>query len=65
MSKGSRSRPYSVTQNTFADNFDKIFRKPDPRVIEDQKNEDEAFNQITKQQEIFNESRTERNSGKN
>jgi hypothetical protein len=65
MSKGSRPRPYSVTQNTFADNFDKIFRKPDPRVIEDQKNEDEAFNQITKQQEIFNESRTERNSGKN
>ena len=65
MSKGSRPRPYSVTQNTFANNFDKIFRKPDPRVIEDQKNEDEAFNQITKQQEIFNESRTERNSGKN
>ena len=27
MSKGSRPRPYSVSQETFANNFDAIFRK--------------------------------------
>ena len=27
MSKGSRPRPYSVSQATFADNYDAIFRK--------------------------------------
>ena len=28
MSKGSRPRPYSVDLNTFNNNFDNIFRKP-------------------------------------
>ena len=46
MSKGSSPRPYSVSQQEFAKNYDAIFRKPDPRVIEDQQNEDEAFNRI-------------------
>jgi len=48
MSKGSRPRPYSVSQEQFGNNFDAIFRKPDPRVIEDQQNEDEAFNEVAK-----------------
>jgi Na+-translocating ferredoxin:NAD+ oxidoreductase RNF subunit RnfB len=29
MSKGSRPRPYSVSQSTFADNYDAIFGKKD------------------------------------
>lgn len=37
MSKGSRPRPYSVSQETFANNYDAIFGKKDkmtPRVEE-------------------------------
>ena len=52
MSKGSFPRPYSVDLKTFDNNWDNIFRKPDPRVIEDQQNEDEAFDNIVKQTEI-------------
>ena len=52
MSKGSTPRPYSVDLNTFNNNWNNIFRKPDPRVIEDQKNEDEAFEKITSQSEV-------------
>ena len=52
MTKGSLPRPYSVDLNTFNNNWDNIFRKPDPRVIEDQKNEDEAFDNIVKQTEV-------------
>ena len=52
MSKGSLPRPYCVDLNTFNNNWDNIFRKPDPRVIEDQKNEDEAFDNIVKQTEV-------------
>ena len=52
MSKGSSPRPYSVSQQEFANNFDKIFRKPNPKVIEDQKNEDEEFERIASQTEI-------------
>jgi len=46
MSKGSRPRPYSVSQDEFANSFDRIFRKPDPREIEDARNEQEAFDYI-------------------
>ncbi len=46
MSKGSSPRPYSVSQKEFANNFDAIFRKPDPRVIEEQQIEDEEFERI-------------------
>ena len=52
MSKGSSPRPYSVSQEQFANNFDAIFRKPDPKVIEDQQNEDEEFERIANQTEI-------------
>ena len=52
MSKGSSPRPYSVSQQEFANNFDAIFRKPDPRVIEDQNNEDEEFEKIVSQTEV-------------
>ena len=52
MSKGSSPRPYSVSQQEYANNYDKIFRKPDPRMIEDQQNEDEAFEKIANQTEI-------------
>ena len=52
MTKGSLPRPYSVDLKTFNNNWDNIFRKPDPRVIEDQKNEDEAFEKIASQTEV-------------
>ena len=44
--KGSKPRPFSVSQDEYSKNFDAIFRKPDARVLEDQKNEDEAFKYI-------------------
>jgi hypothetical protein len=46
MSKGSRPRPYSVSQNTFANNYDAIFGKKDRREVEDAEAEDEAFKAI-------------------
>ena len=49
MSKGSRPRPYSVSQSTFASNYDAIFCKPDPREKEDSEREDEEFNRIANQ----------------
>ena len=52
MSKGSTPRPYSVDLNTFNNNWDNIFRKPDPRTIEDQQNEDEALEKIASQTEV-------------
>ena len=52
MTKGSLPRPYSVDLNTFYNNWNNIFRKPDPRTIEDQKNEDEAFENIASQTEV-------------
>ena len=44
MSKGSRQRPTDL--NKFRSNYDAIFRKPDPRVVEDAQAEDEAFRLI-------------------
>ena len=52
MSKGSRPRPYSVSKNQFDNNYDAIFRKPDPRTVEDQKNEDEAFEELAKRSKV-------------
>jgi hypothetical protein len=52
VSKGSSPRPYSVDLNTFNNNWDNIFRKPDPKVVEDQQNEDEAFEKIANQSEV-------------
>ncbi len=49
MSKGSRPRPYSVSQDTFANNYDAIFRKKDRRQVEDSQAEDEAFKSVDKE----------------
>ena len=46
MSKGSRPRPYSVSQKEYADKFDAIFRKPSRKEIEDAQIEQEAFDKI-------------------
>jgi hypothetical protein len=48
MSKGSRPRPYSVSQKEFANNYDAIFGKKDRRVVEDAQAEDEAFKLVDK-----------------
>jgi len=48
MSKGSRQRPTDL--NKFRSNYDAIFRKPDPRVIEDAQAEDEAFKLVERKQ---------------
>ena len=52
MTKGSLPKPYSVDLNTFNNNWDNIFRKPDPKVIEDQQIEDEAFERIARETEV-------------
>jgi|688.fasta_scaffold1421811_1 hypothetical protein len=49
--KGSNPRPFSVTQNEFAENFDRIFRK-DKRIEEEHLQEDEEFARIAKVSEI-------------
>lgn len=49
--KGSSPRPFSVTQDEFANNFDRIFRK-DKRLEEEHHQEDEEFQRIAKQSEI-------------
>ena len=51
MSKGSTPRPYSVDLKTFNNNWDNIFRK-DPKIIEDQRIEDEEFERISSQTEV-------------
>lgn len=50
--KGSSPRPYSVSQETFGDNYDAIFRKKSPQEIDDAKAEDDAFEQLAKQNEL-------------
>jgi hypothetical protein len=52
MSKGSSPRPYSVSQRQFANNFDAIFRKPDPRIVEEQQIEDEEFERIARSSQV-------------
>jgi hypothetical protein len=52
MSKGSSPRPFSVPLKTFDSNFDLIFRKPDPRVVEDQRNEDAEFERIVSETKV-------------
>jgi hypothetical protein len=46
--KGSSARPFSVSQEEFAANWEKIFGKKTPREVEDQLLEDEAFAAIGK-----------------
>ena len=52
MAKGSRPRPYSVTQKEFGNNYDAIFGKKDPKVKEDSDIEDEAFKEIEKKSQV-------------
>ena len=47
--KGSSPRPFSVSQKTFSDNYDAIFRKPSPKEIEDDRLEQEEFDRILEQ----------------
>jgi hypothetical protein len=45
MSKGSKARPFSVSQREFDNRWDTIFRKS-PQQVQDAVLEDEAFNRI-------------------
>ena len=51
MSKGSSPRPFSVSQDKFAENFDNIFRK-NKRVEEEQLEEDDEFARFARETEI-------------
>lgn len=44
--KGSTPRPFSVSQKTYADNYNAIFRKKTPQELDDAKAEDEAFESL-------------------
>ena len=44
--KGSSPRPFSVSQETYANNYDKIFRKQSPEEIEQDRYEQEEFDRI-------------------
>lgn len=50
--KGSSPRPYSVDRKTFENNWDKIFRKPDPKVLDDEQAEKEAFEAIENRKKL-------------
>lgn len=53
--KGSKPRPYSVSLDQYGKNFDAIFRRPDPRVLDDARAEDEEFKRIDmNQQKLYN-----------
>lgn len=56
MSKGSRPRPYSISQKDFDTNWDRIFRK-DKRLEEEQQQEDEEFKRIAEQSEKKSDSK--------
>jgi len=44
--KRSNPRPFSVTQDVYAKNFDAIFRKRTPQELDDEAAEKEAFDKI-------------------
>jgi hypothetical protein len=50
MSKGSRPRPFSISQEEYGNRMDAIFGKKDRRVREDAQHEDEEFNRINDMQ---------------
>ena len=52
MSKGSRPRPYSVSQKDFGSNYDAIFRKPTPAEVQDAVAEDETFKDVEKNNQV-------------
>lgn len=51
--KGSAPRPFSVSNEEYQKRWDAIFQR-DIKEIEDQKNEDEAFDTISKKQNVDN-----------
>jgi hypothetical protein len=51
--KGSAPRPFSVSNEEYQKRWDAIFQR-DIKEIEDQQNEDETFNDISKKQNINN-----------
>ena len=44
--KGSSPRPFSVSQETFANNYDKIFKKLSPEEMQQEQYEQEEFDRI-------------------
>jgi len=52
--KGSSPRPFSVSQETYGNNFDAIFRKKTPQEIDDAKAEQEAFEFIKRLADLDN-----------
>jgi hypothetical protein len=59
MSKGSKQRPTDL--KAFGSNYDTIFRKPDPRRLEEAKLEDEEFERLDNQSQIKYNTQTETN----
>ena len=51
--KGSAPRPFSVSNEEYTKRWDAIFQK-DIKEIEDQQNEDEQFDAISKKQNVDN-----------
>lgn len=47
--KSSSPRPFSVSQETYANNYDKIFRKPSVEELEQERYEQEEFDRIMKE----------------
>lgn len=47
--KGSSPRPFSVNQETYANNWEAIFGKKTPKEVDDAQAEDEAFALLEKQ----------------
>jgi hypothetical protein len=47
--KGSSPRPYSVSQETYGNNFDAIFRKKTPEQLDQERYEQEEFDRILKE----------------
>jgi len=57
MSKGSRPRPFSISQEEYGNRMDAIFGKKDKRATEDAQAEDEAFKAVDKtSQDSYNTS---------
>ena len=50
--KGSSPRPYSVSQETYGNNFDAIFRKKTPEQLDQDRYEQEEFDRICLKQSI-------------
>ena len=55
--KGSSPRRYSVSQETYGNNFDAIFRKKTPQEIDDAKAEDDAFEYLKALADLENKKR--------